>query len=347
MPPASVPDIPGANTRDTRVDWLRGCAALMVLFHHAFAIPDPASPSIFAPLRAIAHWGYLGVPVFFVLSGRCVGRSWLRGAPAGVFAWRRWRRIYPPYLASLVVCGLVILFRKLTFGVNDLAPVPASLTAIIATLALATEPVTSVPAMNWVYWSLSYEVVFYALLAGLLFVHPAHLRLRTWLTLHAGLCLLDALRLGHNHGPIFFVQYWGLFAAGVGLCLHFANRPEARLSLTISAVHVFLLGTQGRLDASFLTGGLTVIALVVPSRWWRPPNRSWLVRIGLFSYSLYLIHLPVGIYFAQSQLRPVLPANLGGALILLLATLGTSVGSAWGFYRTVESRFAGPSSAAP
>jgi len=343
-PPASLETADG--TRDHRVDWLRGAAALMVLLHHALAVPDPVPIPALAPLRAVAHWGYLGVPVFFVLSGRCVGRTWLRGRDAATFGRRRLRRIYPPYLASLVVCAAIIGLRKFSFGINDVAPVPTSLGGIAATLTLATDPVTTVPVMNWVYWSLSYELVFYLLLAGLLFVRPERARLLGWLGLHAGLCGLDALQVGHNHSPLFFVQSWGLFAVGVGLCLHFAGRAEAKPSLAISALHALILGFQGRLDAAALLGGLTVTALLAPVGWWRPGAGNWLARVGEFSYSLYLVHLPIGIYLVQSRLRPLLPPTFPGALLLLAATLAAALGGAWLFYRSVERRFTQPSPAA-
>lgn len=334
-----VPAESALGVRDVRVDWLRGAAALMVLLHHALAIPDPVPLTVNTWLRTVTQWGYLGVPIFFVLSGRCVGRAWLRDSAVRTFAWRRWRRIYPPYLASLGLCVLVILLRKFTSGINDLAPVPNSFAAAMATLTLATDPVTRVPVMNWVYWSLSYEIAFYALLAALLFWGPLARRLRAWLVLHGCLCLMDALHLGHDRTPLFFLQYWGLFAVGVGLCLHFAKRPEARLSLAISAAHALVLVVLGRFGAAHVVGGLTVVALLAPIRWWQPAADAWVTRVGIFSYSLYLIHIPVAIYLVQGQLRPLLPLTSAGALTMLVLTVGAAVAAALLFYRTIERRF--------
>ncbi len=97
---------------------LRAVAILSVFLLHWFGqaygtdhlnwnglLRDPASaPSTsfiaFFPLS----FGWMGVPLFFVISGFCIHASALKNNElrVGRFFWRRFWRIYPPYLAALI-----------------------------------------------------------------------------------------------------------------------------------------------------------------------------------------------------------------------------------------------------
>lgn len=83
---------------------MRGVAAVMVMwFHFTFALPDGV-------LRASGLYGYLGVEVFFVISGFIIPYSMdrpYRFAKDGLaFIGRRILRLEPPYLMSvlLILC---------------------------------------------------------------------------------------------------------------------------------------------------------------------------------------------------------------------------------------------------
>lgn len=337
---------PALAGRDARVDWLRGLAALLVLAHHLFALHDWSAHPALAGLAAIAAWFWLGVPIFFVLSGRCIGEAWLRGGSCGRFALRRMKRIYPPYLASLLVCLGVILIHKLTTGVNDIAPLPRTPASVLATLTLATAPATIVPTVNWVYWSLSYEVVFYALLAALLLLPPVRPRLLAWIGLHAILCGLDLAGLGAAATPGFFLSYWPLFGLGLGLALLPTHRLLAIASLSLSTLHLVILAALERTNVTHIVGLATAAALVLPVKMWRPRVNGPLPRIGVFSYSLYLVHVPVGVYLI---LRPSVshlgPGLAGPTAALALAALG-SLAAGWVFHRLAERPWMSPTAPA-
>src|SRR3954463_4542996 len=106
MPPAPA-------QRFVFVDALRGLAALWVaLFHFTIwykAVPAAAHawPTLRDLFEAVAWKGYLGVDVFFVISGFVIAYS-LRGAPptlrfAGNFALRRSLRLDPPYWSAMLL----------------------------------------------------------------------------------------------------------------------------------------------------------------------------------------------------------------------------------------------------
>src|ERR1043165_2562465 len=89
------------------IDLLRGGAALAVVFHHAINWDlVEAKPLWFRAVHAIFDQGYLGVPLFFVISGFCIHLRWAKGyAREGQsrlnfadFWKRRIKRLYPPYV---------------------------------------------------------------------------------------------------------------------------------------------------------------------------------------------------------------------------------------------------------
>lgn len=96
-----------ARVRDPWLDTLRAAAILAVVLYHSVKLaPDAMRPDW---LGLVARHGYLGVDLFFVLSGWLIGGLYWRerrdtGRVQLVRFWsRRWLRTIPPYLVALVV----------------------------------------------------------------------------------------------------------------------------------------------------------------------------------------------------------------------------------------------------
>lgn len=324
------------HERDARVDWLRGAAALFVMVYHFFAPLHWSQPPPLHLAARFASLGWLGVPVFFVLSGFCITRGWLTAGVALRFVKRRARRIYPPYLASLAVCLFTAAARLMFTGVNDLAPIPSTPLQIIATLSLTTAPATAVPALNWVYWSLSCEVAYYGLLALLLLVPSGRPRIGGWLAMHAMLCAADIAGLSREGTPLFFIGNWPLFALGAGLMLFQASPRWGLASMGLSTVHLLALALLGRFSIVHYATLCAMAALLLPHRFWSPVPDNMLPRIGIISYSLYLVHVPVGVFLLLLPISKLLAEyRLATAFGLVIAAAG-SVIFAWLFHRFAE-----------
>lgn len=95
---------------------LRGLAAAWVFLYHAIELTGDLDPLLTRPLRAVGTAGYLGVDLFFVLSGFVIAyhyvdaplhRSWRDYVG---FLWKRLARIWPAHTAALLFfsCGLAI-----------------------------------------------------------------------------------------------------------------------------------------------------------------------------------------------------------------------------------------------
>jgi len=110
------------------IDALRGIAALGVVLYHAVIQTNNAVPGNFFrwPVKLIqfvSSFGYVGVFLFFVISGFCIHLQWARTRAQGKqpviqfgsFWRRRFRRLYPPYLIAF---GLFMLMAALSTGIN-------------------------------------------------------------------------------------------------------------------------------------------------------------------------------------------------------------------------------------
>jgi peptidoglycan/LPS O-acetylase OafA/YrhL len=319
---------PGAerNRRDGWIDMFRGFAAVSVVLFHFSVLPFTGTPGpITSAWRRFWGYGYLGVAVFFALSGYCIARTWLRAPGWLDFSIRRIRRIYPAYWSSLGLLILVAGSRKLATGINDVAVLPRTAPAIIATLALATAPLSEVKTVNWVYWTLTCEVIFYVILALVLAFPRA--RVRVLVVAHVGLCAAASSGMISPVGPFFFVDYWPMFGAGAALAIAGDHRSSAWVMLGACAAYAIAGHHESPQTAYAITAFITTALIWFTRRANFPHFLSPFRSLGLFSYSLYLVHVPIGVYLLMRLLPAHFPSDfpyLAEELIVLAGTIGAA-----------------------
>ncbi len=293
--------------RIVALDGWRGIAILMVLAFHNFGAPL----SLTYPHNFLVHllaFGWCGVDLFFVLSGFLIGGILLDHLDSPsyyrTFYLRRACRILPPYL--LVALTIELLVRYL-----GMPHTPWYTYAFTANFACTFGIIW---VGMWHLWSLSAEEQFYLML-------PPLLRLKKQaIPVIAGavLVLSPVIRdfewhkwgyLGARFLP--FGHMDGLFA-GVLLAYLMRTAPELvrRIQPHFGWIIAALIGvllvfaalgwTNRKLPAAVFGCSLlillftTLIAATVlaPERWsWlRDPQ---LVRIGRYSYMIYLLHAPI------------------------------------------------------
>lgn len=296
----------GATYRTHLIDLLRGLSALAVVLFH-FNEPYPLLGD---PYHRLVKYGWMGVAVFFVISGYCIGAARERDRLVPFWC-RRLIRIFAPYWASVLLVVAIIAFRYFTFGVNDITAVPRSGVAWLYTFLALTAPASPVPAMNWVYWSLGYELAFY-LLVGLF-------AFRGWPVV-AGLIPLVALLV-----PQFPLDKWCLFGLGVACYYATSGRRQRAAIIGIPCLAGIVLGL-GWTEAMAGLVGATLI--LFPGRWAASAVLRPLRQVGLFSYSLYLVHVPIGCYLLPRYLQFPEPRQPGMAVVhdavLLVATFAVA-----------------------
>jgi peptidoglycan/LPS O-acetylase OafA/YrhL len=337
----------------------------MVLVYHAVAVPR--SSDTWSPVMATLWYFQVGVALFFVISGYCIaaaGDNALRHqTPWRTFAWRRARRIYPPYIIALG--GTVLLAASLrrfapavlTAQPNGLTPLPALQTLTggqwLGNVTLL-EGVRSAFGgdQRWILpqaWSLGYEEQFYAIVGLLICILG-----RGWLAGVAAVTVLTAgtvVTMGAARVEGLFLDgRWLLFAMGVAVYLHVRQPPGVRrivvpiaLAATEAGIGV-LAPAYGRVTPiEYLAGTLFAVSLLVLHPFDTAVATSRLLApvrwCGTRCYSMYLIHFPVCIVIgtlAASRGLTTSPQVLG---LILPAALCTTIMLTSFFFHWCERPF--------
>jgi len=153
---------PAAAPGGPRLGWLdalRGFAALCVVFDHGSQL---LLTSVRDVLYNVLNLGQYGVFVFFLVSGYIVPASLERKGSVRSFWTSRAFRLYPMYALAIVLAAIGYATRH-----GDLAGAEHHpLTAMASWLVMMPDMLTG-PNVPNVTWTLSYEMLFYLLLAAL------------------------------------------------------------------------------------------------------------------------------------------------------------------------------------
>lgn len=151
-----------ATTRQSRLAWLdalRGFAALCVVFDHG-------STLLLLPVRSFLYqWldlGQYGVFVFFLVSGYIVPASLERKGSVRAFWISRAFRLYPMFLIALILSA--VAYKA---GVGTIANAGHDPAAAVLGWMFMLQNLNAGLNVPVVIWTLSYEMVFYLLLAAL------------------------------------------------------------------------------------------------------------------------------------------------------------------------------------
>jgi len=160
------------------IDALRGVAALGVVLYHAVIQPPNAVPgNLFRwPVRLLqlgSSFGYIGVFLFFVISGFCIHLQWAKSRANGQsqsiefgsFWRRRIRRLYPPYLIAF---ALFLLMAALSVGIN--VTYFFVYDVVMHLLMLHNLDPKACYSINGVFWTLAIEEQLYLAYFLLLFL---------------------------------------------------------------------------------------------------------------------------------------------------------------------------------
>jgi peptidoglycan/LPS O-acetylase OafA/YrhL len=344
------------------IDAMRGFAALLVAyfhcrqvewvgmqaFHqsvgHAFSLN-----SIAAYLTFPIAWGSAGVPIFFVISGYCIHRGGalrLAGNPAyrldtGNFWVRRFARIYPVLLAALVLTFALDWFSL------QLPPVShkireIGLQAFLVNLFSLQGVAGKTFGSNGALWTLSLEVQFYAIYP-LLFALRRRIGMTSVLAIVAVINVVSAYVL-ERHDIQFFTSYWFSWTLGAWIADARARRaPQARSSAWLYALAAgfvalgcaaFHFGQYGAFQLWAIGFAFYLYKALERGNADRGPafGTRLLGRFGDFSFSLYLIHLPIFVLLSSLLFRSSLQMSIWPSFGYMLV----AVPVAYGFYRLVE-----------
>ena len=316
------------------LDLWRAVAALAVVVFHC--TNTSVSPEMGWWARALLA-GWAGVFIFFPISGYCIFAAVSRreNARVGAFLRRRWFRIAPPYWASMAL-AVGLAAAALPFNHQTLVEYHVGPAIWLSAITLTQGFTTHAGVVNPVYWSLCYEEQFYLVMALTLVVSARRrLDLLLAVTVAAVLYVTGAWPASLTVTGL-FLKYWTAFASGLA-AFAWLNLPGSRrwaaAVLVLTGIAAVKTADPGLLVS--LAAAIVFIAL-------KPFDEALastrvgavLIRVGLFSYSLYLIHVPLGgrvvNLFRRFDTIWLLPSLLG---------IIASVVGGWAFYRLVERHF--------
>lgn len=320
------------------LDGMRGIAVLLVLWYHIWEISWLPAPAPW--LQFIPETGFIGVHLFFFLSGFVITfpfvRAQLAGEPQptwGHFAWRRFIKIVPSYVLSIVVAyaiGYAVLNR------NGAAPWQEIITHL---LFIHTWWQSTYGSINGVLWTLAVEVEFYLIfpLVWWCFSRRAVLTTLAMLAIalvwrvHAAQCCfgLQMPLLVENLPGYLDIFACGMFSAWIFARFgHRLRAPEISPAMPMAAVAgvwllcVLLIGMfehrtdpQWQIAPQIYTralyglafGAIALGSLCAPALFQLLLANAPLRFLALISYNLYLYHQLV----AREMVMHYIPPHVG------------------------------------
>ena len=320
------------------IQYLRGVAALAVVWHHAAG--QIAGMSAFVPW----DFGTSGVDLFFVISGfiMVVTTGGDRVRPTEFWR-RRIVRVVPLYWFLTLVMTAIAWLAPQLFKTLKITP-----STLLQSLLFVPHFSQSFPTSVWPLlvpgWTLNFEMFFYAVFGALL-VLPAGTRLRSLVAI-----LVFLVAIGLAFGPFqgapaqtYTHPMLLEFAVGAvigGWWLSGRGTVPAAASLALLSVGAVLLVLRDHepLDVGMqiLGAGLVVVgALSGRFAAWR---NATLQALGDSSYSLYLTHLFTlgALRSAWTRLWPAPPDGAATAVFMLVACV-VSAGIGWLVFRWIET----------
>ncbi len=326
------------------IDGLRTVAILpVVLFHAGF------------------QWfsgGFVGVDVFFVISGYLITLTLLQDLAENRFSIarfyeRRARRILPALFSMVIVCVPFAWFwmtpeRFAAFAQNIMATALFfSNYQFAASDGYFAYEAAKVPLLHT--WSLAIEEQFYIIFPIFLAISWKFLNRQTIIILLVILTLssLALTEWGWRNSPInnfYLIQFraWELLIGTICAFLHFQKQPAPNnllsgIGFALVLFAIFSFDETTRFPSLLTLAPVLGSALIIlfanqETIIGKMLSLKPMVAIGLISYSVYIWHQPV-FAFAETRFEEYLTFNVRSGLILLVLCL------AWASWKFIETPF--------
>lgn len=302
-----------SKSRIQVLDSLRGIAALAVLlFHYSFAY----SPS---DVSFVFRYGYLGVHLFFIVSGFVIYMTIEKTKYPSDFIVSRFSRLFPAYWVAIL----------LTSAVMNFAGQPNEHVGFFRILGNFTmcQRWLHIENVDGVYWTLTVELTFYVFMFLVFISKKVKYIFHISIILLVFLTLIQTLNIPLIGNVFPFFKYSNLFISG--MCFYKIKNKEGAWYY-----HVLILGcilVQALIASSNVEYAYILVIFIVfylfTYNWLEFLNNKLFLFFGSISYSLYLIHENIGIlllkYLERFQLSYILRLSIVLSIVIFVAFLIT------------------------
>ncbi|MGW2672052.1 acyltransferase family protein [Streptomyces sp. NPDC001272] len=321
----------GPRPRLRVLDGLRIVAAVVVLsahYVHPAIWGRTGNEELFGPVATASRYGWLGVELFFMISGFVICMSaW--GRPLGGYLRSRVVRLGPAYWFCALATGTVMAVCADVYGVKG-----PTLSQTLSNLTMVQTPL-NIPSLDPSYWTLWSEARFYLIFAVVAWKGLTYRRVMNFcwiwtvasiLAPASGLPLLETLA-NQTYSPLFIS----------GICFYLIRREGARvgepwilLGLSWLLTQRYMADIHGwntrpgdklswEVCVVVVTCFYALMAAVALGKLDRLDWR-WLSVAGAMSYPLYLLHQQVGVTLLEhwsGDVDPyVLIVSMTGSMLL-------------------------------
>ena len=329
--------------RVNEIDLLRFFAVMAVLiFHYAFRghAADSLSSMPYPLLAEPAKYGYLGVELFFMISGFVILMTAASGDLRG-FVVSRLVRLYPAFWACCTLTFVVIMVAGAPRFQATAGQYLLNMTMLSGFFGVAS--------IDNAYWSLFVEIQFYAMVAIILLlgrIHQSQTLLAIWLAACIALQFIPVGRLR----MVLMADHAAFFVAGASFFL-IRSRGVSPMRLTMVALS-WLLGTWQAIQAlaqmrehyhvpmradvvaAIILVFFILFLLLSTRRLNVIGRRRWLLA-GALTYPLYLLHQNIG-FIIFNLTFPGMNAHL-----LFWGTVLLALCAAYAVHVLIENKLAG------
>ncbi|MGL5829138.1 MAG: acyltransferase family protein, partial [Angustibacter sp.] len=278
----------------------------------------------------VTRYGYLGVDLFFMISGFVILlTAW--GSTLPRFVASRVARLFPAYWAGVLLTGGMLLATGSLL--KDISPID-----LIVNLTMMQQS-ADVPSVDGAYWTLWIELRFYVIIGVFMLLGITRNRVLAFGMLWPVLAMVAHDAGVGVFGTLFLPRQAPLFALGMLLYLCYKDGFDVVVALAMATQLAFSLhyayvdlSSIGKATGSTAHGlvaagivlaafGLIVAAIFGPGRRISWP---WLTALGALTYPLYILHEYWGwfiIRITRDSLSPYAAVALATAICLGMAWL--------------------------
>ena len=332
--------------RITQLDGLRGLAIILVLAYHAFnrwssiLIWTSSIKNFF-----LIKYGFLGVELFFLISGFVIYLTLEHCEHFGEFIFKRWIRLFP----AMLIATIIVYFSS-PFFLERPAGIPALRDVVPGLLFLEPEVIQSLfgfypGIIERSFWSLFIEVKFYFVFGALYFLNKKYALICLvviflistiyhqlnvffpYLYQNPSYFLALILKLADKiFDRIFSFQLFGWFCMGGLIYKYYLSRSIKFLFGAVALLPPTILETTGlNLEAATFCAAifLLFILCLINKSFQKVISNKFFLFFGFISYPLYLVHenLVIAISLKMNNLESFLPQYLNTISALVVAVI--------------------------